>query len=94
MKIGHAAWVLVFCGRRGVAQAPNCNMQDWKPIAGVSVTANHGSVEVVWPGEQGQQNRARLGIRDGQPVVEELAAQESRRRVDCAGQGSCRRSFR
>jgi len=77
MRIHRAAWVLAFCGGAAVAQTPNCNMQDWKQIAGVSVTASHGSVEVIWPGEQGQQNRARLAIRDGQPVVEELAAKKA-----------------
>ena len=88
MKISRAAWVLVLCGSAAAAQAQVCDMKDLKPIAGVSVTAGHDSVEVSWPGEQGQQNRARFAIRDGQPSVAELAAQKSRRRVDRAGQRS------
>jgi len=51
----------------------SCNLQDWKGIAGVTVSANRDNVEVSWPSEQGQQNRARFAVRDGQPVVAELA---------------------
>ena len=40
------------------------------------MTASRDSVEVSWPGEQGQQNRARFALRDGQPVVAELAARK------------------
>ena len=50
---------------------------DWKSIAGVSVTASQDSVELLWAGEQGQQNRARFALRNGQPVVEELATRKS-----------------
>jgi hypothetical protein len=54
----------------------SCNLQEWKSIAGVSVTASHDSIEVKWLGEQGQQNRARFALRNGQPVVAELAARK------------------
>ena len=33
-------------------------------------------VELVWPGEKGQQLRARFTLRDGQPLIAELAAQK------------------
>jgi hypothetical protein len=52
-------------------------MKDWKPIAGVNVTAAHDGLELTWPGERGQQNRARFLIRDGQPVVADLAARKA-----------------
>jgi hypothetical protein len=55
---------------------------------GRDVSANRDNVEVSWQGEQGQQNRARFALRDGQPVVAELAARKTRRRLDRAGQGS------
>jgi hypothetical protein len=71
------AWIVVMCAGTVVAQAQSCNVQDWKPIAGVSVTASRSGIEIVWPGEHGQQNRARFALRDGQPVVEELAAQKT-----------------
>ncbi|MGD0738165.1 MAG: hypothetical protein ABR957_01130 [Terracidiphilus sp.] len=71
------AWMVVLCAGATVAQAQSCNVQDWRPIAGVSVSAGSSDVTVVWQGEHGQQNRARFALRDGQPVVEELAAQKA-----------------
>ena len=86
MRFGRVVWMTVLCAGAAVAQAQSCNVQDWRPIAGVSVTPSRSGVEVVLAGRTGQQNRARFGLRDGQPVVEELAAQKGRRRVDRAGQ--------
>jgi len=71
------AWMAVLCAGAAVTQAQSCNVQDWRPIAGVSVTTSRSGVEIVWPGEHGQQNRARFALRDGQPVVEELAAKKA-----------------
>jgi len=76
MRLVHLAWVFVLCGSSVAAQNMSCNLQDWKGIAGVTVSANRDNVEVSWPGEQGQQNRARFAVRDGQPVVAELAARK------------------
>jgi len=70
------AWAFVLFGSVAGAQTMSCSLQDWKGIAGVNVTANRDSVELTWPGEQGQQNRARFALRDGQPVVTELAARK------------------
>jgi hypothetical protein len=77
MRIGYVAWILVLCGCTVTAQTTSCNLQDWKNIAGVSVTASRDAVEVSWPGEQGQQNRARFALRNGQPIVAELAARKA-----------------
>ena len=77
MRFGRMAWMVVLCAGAAVAQAQSCNVQDWRPIAGVSVTESRSGVEIVWPGEHGQQNRARFALRDGQPVVEELAAKKA-----------------
>ncbi len=38
---------------------------------------NAGAVSLTWQGESGQELRALLGIRDGHPVVNELAARDS-----------------
>ena len=67
MRIVHLVWALALCGSAAAAQTTVCNLQNWKGIAGVTVTANRDSVEVVWPGEQGQQNRARFAMRSGSP---------------------------
>ncbi len=79
MRWRDAVWMAALCaGAAGAgAQAQSCDMQDWKGIAGVSARADGNGVVVTWSGEQGQQNRARFGVRDGQPVVEELAAQRA-----------------
>src|SRR5579864_6799623 len=77
MRISRLVLALVVCGSAAALQAQTCDVKDWKPMAGVSVTADHGTVEVSWPGEQGQQNRARFAIRDGQPQIAELAAKKS-----------------
>ena len=66
------------------AQTPVCDLQDYKSVDGVKAEANHDSVELTWAGEAGQQLRAQFTLRDGQPVVQELAARKSGRPVDCA----------
>jgi hypothetical protein len=71
------AWLVVLSAGAAAAHSQSCDMKDWKPIAGVSVTASRSGVEIVWPGEHGQQNRARFALRNGQPVVEELAAKKA-----------------
>src|SRR5580692_10450793 len=76
-RFDRTAWPMGFCAGTAAARTQSCDMKDWKPIAGVSVTANHGGVQIVWPGEHGQQNRARFTLRDRQPVVEELATQKT-----------------
>ena len=65
---------LVACAAN--ARAVDCNTQGYKPVDGISLIAHGGSVEFVWPGEKGQQLRARFVLRNGQPVVEELAAKK------------------
>jgi hypothetical protein len=71
------AWLVVLSASVAAAHSQSCDMKGWKPIAGVSVTASSSGVTVVWPGEHGQQNRARFALRNGQPVVEELAAKKA-----------------
>jgi hypothetical protein len=65
----------LFC-RVGAAQALNCNMQDYKGIDGVKAEASRNSVELTWQGEAGALLRAQFTLRDGQPVVQELAARK------------------
>jgi hypothetical protein len=76
MRFSHAASAMFLCGCTFAAQAQNCDTRDWKPIAGVSLATSRGGVEIMWPGELGQQNRARFALRDGKPVVEALAARK------------------
>ena len=68
---------MTFCSSLLGAQGLSCNLQQYKPIAGVSASAGRDSVVIAWPGERGQQLRARFALRDGQPVIEELAASKA-----------------
>jgi hypothetical protein len=77
MKFRCMVFGLAFLSTVAAAQSFNCDMKDFKSVAGVTVTANHSAVEIVWPGEKGQQLRARFTLRDGQPLIEELAARAS-----------------
>jgi len=77
MRLSHAALIVALCPCAAAALGQKCDTKDWKPIAGVSVVASQGSVEVTWPGEQGQENRARFALHGGKPVVESLAARKA-----------------
>lgn len=76
MRFVHLALALVLCSSAAAAQTVSCDLKDWNGLAGVTVTASRDSVELTWPGEQGQQNRARFALRNGQPFVAELAARK------------------
>ncbi|MGA1983289.1 MAG: hypothetical protein ABSG84_12590 [Acidobacteriaceae bacterium] len=61
----------------GAAQGVNCNMQGYKAVDGVRAVADGKSVTLTWQGEAAQELRAQFSLRDGQPVVEELAARKA-----------------
>ena len=76
MKLLSIACGLALAGSMAAAQTFRCDLSGYKPVAGVNVTDSHGAVELTWPGERGEELRARFTLRDGQPVVEELAARK------------------
>src|ERR1700730_6120096 len=55
------------------AQSLNCDLREYKPVDGLKADAIGGSLQVTWDGEHGQQLRAECLIRNGQPLVHELA---------------------
>jgi len=69
MRLVHLAWVFVLCGSSVAAQNMSCNLQDWKGIAGVTVSANRDNVEVSWPGERETELQACLDLVGG-PVAQ------------------------
>ena len=77
MKLPGIALSLALVASVGTAQTLNCNMQGYKSVDGVKVTASRSAIEFMWPGEKGQLLRARFTLRDGQPLIEELAAQKA-----------------
>ena len=68
---------LVLLSGAAAAQTLHCNMQAYKAVDGVKVTSAANSIELAWPGEKGQQLRARFTLLNGQPIIQELAAQKA-----------------
>ena len=58
----------------GAAQPLSCNLQDYKATDGLKATASADAVTMTWQGEGKQELRAAFAIRNGQPIVQELAA--------------------
>ncbi|HZY72077.1 MAG TPA: hypothetical protein VFE22_03105 [Edaphobacter sp.] len=56
------------------AQGMKCNIDDYKPVAGIRAEVNGEATILTWQGEGGQQLRAEFTLKNGQPVVQELAA--------------------
>lgn len=61
----------------GAMASTTCKVEGYKAVAGITMEQSGGAVSLTWQGESGAELRARLGIRDGKPQVEELAARES-----------------
>ena len=59
------------------AQSLNCDLKEYKPLEGLKAEMRSGALELTWAGARGQELRAGLTIRDGQPVVTELAARKT-----------------
>ena len=59
------------------AQTVKCDMSGYKPTDGLRSEAIPGGVVFTWAGERGQQLRAAFALRDGLPVVRDLAARKS-----------------
>ena len=59
------------------AQTLNCDLRDYKSVDGVKAEMSRGLVGLTWEGEAGQELRAQFALRDGQPLVQELAARKS-----------------
>ena len=58
-------------------QELNCDMTGYKPQDGLRAQMRAGILELTWTGERQEQLRAAFTIRNGQPMVEELAARKS-----------------
>jgi hypothetical protein len=63
----------------GMAKAENlqCSFDNHKPVEGIDARMNQGTLEMAWQGEAGEQLQALFTIRDGHPVVQQLAARSS-----------------
>jgi hypothetical protein len=60
----------------GIAQV-SCNMQGYKAVDGLRAEPVAGGVTLTWQGDGQQELRAQFALRDGKPVVAELAARKA-----------------
>src|ERR1051325_457098 len=68
-------WVAAaFCCSVLSAQSFNCDLSAYKAAEGLKAEMRNGALELSWDGARGQQLRAAFLVRNGQPVVAELAA--------------------
>jgi hypothetical protein len=74
MKIPGLVTSMAMLSAIATAQTPQCNFDGYKPLAGLQASMNRGSLEITWEGEAGEQLQALFSIRDGHPLVEQLAA--------------------
>lgn len=58
-------------------QELNCDLGGYKPQDGLKAQLRAGALEFNWQGERRDQLRVSFTIRDGQPVVQELAARKN-----------------
>ncbi len=77
MKAHRFLFGLVLCSSLVAAQTLRCNLDAYKPVEGVRAEVKGETVTVSWIGEAGEQLMAEFALRDGQPVVQQLAARES-----------------
>ena len=58
-------------------QSLNCDLKAYKSQDGLTAAIRGDVVELQWSGERGEQLRAGFTLRDGQPIVHELAARKA-----------------
>ena len=71
---------IVLLAAAGLAQAQgqslNCDLKEYKPLDGLQAQMSSGRLQITWQGERDQQLRAAFSIRDGNPVISELAVRK------------------
>ena len=75
-KRGVLCWVLVvlIAGCVGAQAQKGCERSGYRAVEGITAESNANGVTLTWTGEANEQLRAKFALRDGQPVVQELAA--------------------
>ena len=77
MRIGPVLFLTAMTAGAGVCQDLTCDLAGYKPQEGLQAQIRSGVLEVTWQGERSEQLRAQFAIREGQPVVHELAARKN-----------------
>ena len=68
---------LVMLSSAAGAQTLKCDMGNYKPVEGVRAEIKGGAVTMTWDGEAEEQLMAEFTVRDGQPIVQQLAARKA-----------------
>src|SRR5215471_3090318 len=77
LAMKQAFLLALFVTGAAVGQGLNCDMGGYNPQDGLKAQIRSGVLELTWQGERSEQLRAAFAIRDGQPVVQELAARKN-----------------
>src|SRR5690349_10185643 len=77
MKIYSQLTAAVLCSAAAMAAGLNCDLTEYRPADGLAATVSSAGLQLVWQGDRGRQLRALFTIRDGQPVVAELAVRNA-----------------
>ncbi len=77
MRIFRYIVLVAVCAGAAPAQSLNCDLKSYKSQEGLTANLRDSALELQWLGERGEQLRASFTIRDGQPVVHELAARKA-----------------
>jgi hypothetical protein len=74
LKVLGALLCALLFARMAAGQILSCNLDGYKPLEGLTAAVREGVLEVRWRGERDQQLRAQFSVRNGEPIVRELAA--------------------
>src|SRR5690349_15206428 len=77
MKIQTRLTLAVLCSAAAMSAGLNCDLREYRPSNGLAATMNGADLQLVWQGDPGRELRAILTIRDGQPVIAELAVRKT-----------------
>lgn len=68
---------ILLCSGLAFGQSMSCDLTGYKALDGLRAEQRQGVLVVSWAGERGEQLRAEFTVRDGQPLVHELAARKA-----------------
>src|SRR5258708_1245082 len=77
MKLREIALSVALSSGVITAQTLNCDLSRYKPAEGIKAETKGNDLILTWQGEAGQQLQALFTLRDGQPLVQELAARSN-----------------
>ncbi|MHB8652570.1 MAG: CehA/McbA family metallohydrolase domain-containing protein [Terriglobia bacterium] len=67
---------VILLSKAAAGQSLPCDLGGYKPLDGLKAVVHAGLLEVEWQGERNDELRAQFAIRDGQPLIHELAARK------------------